>query len=365
MKGIYPPLLLLTFLFLSHCNKNNDNITPKNQVDFDIRENFADTSLRINDVIQLSDSSFIMTGGASMNGGTFQNLIMKYDKSGKKVWISIKSQSDSPKGFSRVIAVSNSKYSAYRDKGFSYDPAPRIVDYNSNGNLIFQNFVNTSISMYGLAYKSGNYFLAGEKNNYMAFQELKPDGTSQWIKFYLYGPAALSISALSDSNFVAIAGGKSTQTGNYLMKINEKGDTLWTLPYKGYAVKVLADNDFLAITGSEPNVNFIMFDSQGNEKWKIVNSDAATTSFDQGCSDILDFNSQYYIFSILKNDGTLYLYECDNSGNLKNTIQVTGIQSNTQVALNKTFDNGLIVVKSNISSSSKTFEIIKYSQVTP
>ncbi len=365
MKRFYIPILLLAALSLSRCSKNNDNVSPKNQVDFDIQQNFADTSLRINDIIQLADSSFIMTGGASMNGGNFQNLIMKYDKNGKKVWVSIKSLSDSPKGFSRAFALSQSKYSAYRDVGFSYDPAPRIVDYNSSGTLLSQNFVNTSISMFGLAYESGNYYLAGVKNNYMAFQELKPDGTSQWIKFYLYGPAALSISALSDSDFVAIAGGKSSQTGNYLLKINNLGDTLWTRPYKGYIVKALANNDFLAISGSEPNVDFIMFDDHGNENWKVENTDVSTTSFDQGCSNILDYNSQHFIFSILKNDATLYLYEFDVSGNKTNTIQVKNVSSDTQVALTTTMDNGVIVVKSNISSSTKTLELTKYSKVIP
>jgi hypothetical protein len=364
MKRLLYLLPGLTLLFTT-CSKNNDNVNPENKIDFSISESYTDTAFRINDIIQLADSSYILVGGASINKGNFQNLIMKYNKSGKRVWVNIKSNSDSPKGFSRVFPINKNKLSAYRDKGFAYDPAPRIVDYDSKGKLTLQNFVNTSITMHGLDYVAGSYFLAGEKSSVVAFQELDPNGTSKWLKFYNSGKSMLSISSLSDTTFITIGGGDISISSNLMMKLNNKGDTLWTKPRKGFTVQGLADGNFLAITGGPQDIQFQSFDNSGSAKWKSDYSDANSSSYDQGCYNILAYQSQYFIFTMLKNDGILYCYEYDLSGNLVNTIKINDIQSGTQVAATNTIDNGLIVVKSVTSTAPGKVELIKYSNVTP
>ena len=365
MRKIYFLLLLLPILFFIRCNKNNESIKPENLIAFDNIENYSDTSFRINDIFQLGDSSYLLTGGVSISKEPFQNLIMKYDKSGKRIWINIKSHSDSPKGFSRVTIVNQNKYSAYRDKGFAYDPAPRIVDYDSKGKLIFQNFVNTSITMHGLTYVNGKYYLAGEKNKVMAFQKLDPDGTSKWLKFYQYAPAALSISQLSDSNFVCIGGGNSENVGYYLLKLNNKGDTIWTKPYKGFVVQGLPDGDFLAISGTGQYIEYIRFDKNAEEKWKNQFTDASPSSYEAGCFNILGYNSKYFMFTMLKDDGIFYLYEYDESGNPVNTLTVNDINPSIHIAITKTLDEGFIAVKSSIDTNPRDLELIKYSHVTP
>ncbi len=365
MKNPIKIFALLSVLLIYQCSKNNEPSGPPNILSFDNTENYTDTVFRVNDVIQLPDSSFIMAGGASIQNGKFQNLIMKFDKSGKKVWIRIKSQSDSPKGFSRIVAVSSGKLSAYRDVGFSYDPAPRIVDYDYNGNLVFQNFVNTSIIMHGLVYMKSKYYLSGEKNNVMAYQEVNPDGTSQWIRFFLNEPPSLSVSNVSDSALVAIGGGNTSRTGRFLYKINLQGDSLWTRPFGGYEVQGLSNGNFLAVTGSGSDIDFAMFDTDGHESWKNSFSDAGTSSYATGSYRNLDFQSQYYLFSLLKSDGLLYAYVYDGSGNRVNMIKITGVSGTSQVAITETMDNGFLVVKTNQSASTHDFELIKYSQVIP
>ena len=77
MKKIFYLPLMFLILLLSECSKNNDTVKPDNTIDFSFTENHTDTAFRINDVIQLADSSFIMVGGASIHKGNFQNLVMK------------------------------------------------------------------------------------------------------------------------------------------------------------------------------------------------------------------------------------------------------------------------------------------------
>ena len=364
-KIFYLPLMFLP-LFISECSKNNDTVKPDNTIDFSIRESHSDTAFRVNDVIQLADSSFIMVGGASIHKGNFQNLVMKYDKNGKRVWISIKSNTDSPKGFSRVFAVTQNKISAYRDKGFTYDLAPRIVDYNTNGKYLDQNYVNTYIDMNAVEYVSGNFFLAGGKNGVVAFQELDPNGSSKWLKFYYSGKSMLSLSDLSDTSFVAIGGGDISISTNQLMTLNNKGDTLKTFPYKGFVVKGLQNGDFLATTGGTTNVQFRSFDQSGSVKWSSdKGSSGVTNAYPSGCYSILEYDKGYFIFTMIGNDGNLYCYEYDIAGKLVNTIQINDIGSDTRIAINKTFNNGLIVVKSVSSTTPGDVEIIKYSDVTP
>jgi hypothetical protein len=363
MKRILLELCICLNLLIQGCN-NGESPKPGENISFDIKENYTDTCFRVNKIIQLSDSGYILAGGASTGNGKFQNLFMKYDPAGKRVWVNIKSHSDSPKGFCEIIKLNENKLYAYRDYGFNYDPSPRIVEYNGKGKMIFQNIIGIGIKMNSLVFIPYDYFIAGQDQGHLAYQKLDTGARSKWIKRYSFAPAGLSITQTEDNNFISIAGGNDSGNGNYLIKIDPEGDTIWTRNYKGYVVKALSDGNFLAITGTGSNIDFIMFDNPGNEKWKIQYTDASISSFTAGCLNILDFDSGYYVFTMLKDDGIFYIYVFNKSGKLTKTDQISDISTNDQLAIAKTIDEGIIVVKSNISNTSKIFEIIKLPKVT-
>ncbi|MFQ5335058.1 MAG: hypothetical protein ACE5DN_03180 [Flavobacteriales bacterium] len=204
----------------------------------------ADYYERGNSVMQIPDGGYIITGRTVRfgSGGGVNAYLVRVDKNGKMLW----EKSFGGKGSEEGLSV-------------------RATD---DGGYIIAGFTNS--------------FGAGAADVYLV--KTKADGSEEWSK--TYGGTGIdkahSVKQTRDGGYIIT--GETYSFGNgwvncYLIRTNEKGDTLWTKVYggngieEGNSVFETADGGFV-ITGAtnsfgagDYDVYLIRTDSKGNMLW--------------------------------------------------------------------------------------------------
>jgi len=355
-------LLIILFFLIGACSKNEDS---PNQVQeakpwdkFDVTL-VPEAKLIINDILQLSDSSYVLAGSANYD----ENMLLKLDKYGNEVWYHSIEKSYSPWGLEAVfsyekmlIGVQTSRYSSGTLPGFSI--------FNQDGEVLNHIAIENCIVGTDIIKDAGSIVIAGGVNQ-MQVQRVSFEGEQLWRKNHDQHIKASSISKLSDGNYIIIGNRSNTLYSDYLMKYSSDGKVIWSKQYKGEKVLGLPDNGCIAITYSYESKKYsiIRFDESGNELWNNEIHDANRHLYYTGAMNIFNFSSDYFAYSILTEDKQVILNVLNSSGDLVNSVKIDYVNVFHRNAIIKTLDNGLLYVRSK-DDLGKTVKIKKLNYLT-
>lgn len=329
---------------------------------FQIHHNTFDSLFAITSVVQLSDSSFTLAGGISIDGGSNQNVIVKIDKFGNRDWISIMENTHSPLGLQALFTDENN-YIGYRSRTFSTSKSPRLIRFDQSGNVLQEFPIDGSISGIDLLKEDNGFIIAGGLNS-ISFQEIDFEGKVNWTHMYQPRTRVFSISKLMDGNYISLGGGGYSGTAEHLVKLNSSGEIIWSKPYKGHKVLALPDSGFIAITSDKNDMNLIRFDENGNEKWNQAITDPSAFNLDRGTLNIFDYHLDDLVYTVLTSDFALHICTINSNGELVKTTVLDDIPVRHYFAIIKTLDNGLLIVRSKgVRTNHLDFTKLSYSDL--
>jgi len=349
---------------IDEVNQPTDEINIINQTadDFIKLNHTPDSIFRINSILQLADSTYSLSGGVSIRGSYDKSLIMKLNKYGDREWMNIILNSKTPLGIENHFLVNNS-YIGYRSSSFGSGEPPSLIKFNKFGDVLNEIPITNSILGYSMLKEEDHFIVAGSINN-MKLQKINFNGEVSWTKSFNL-PASLSISKLFDENYISIGGGHYSSSGKYLVKLNKFGEKIWDKPYKGKKVLALPDNGFVAITTIGANneiYKLIRFDENGNEIWTKEIKDASIFNTEKTI-DLVNYSSDYLVYSYLTYDSSLSIKILNTSGELINSILINDVYILTYAKLIKTLDDGLFISRSGENSNiDQNLDFIKLSK---
>lgn len=354
MKKLFAYCFVIFSIF--SCTKENDITPTANKIvlptdEFHYYHETADTSYRIKGIIQLKDSSYILYGGMSLDDPfkapyrEFQNIIMKLDKYGQRVWQRRSGAANSPNGLDKLYITSNNNFIGFRHP-FIND-SPILFEFDSLGKSLSEKIISTTTKSVDIIRDDHGYLIVG--GGQPTFHKISFSGNIEWTKKYSFIMNPSSVSQFSDKSFALIGFGGSNYR-NCLMKLDQNADSLWSKKYIGYKVQALPDNNILAIINGPDNMlKFIRLDTQGEELWRVGAGYIERASANYTNLNIIRFDDDNYVFSareLTSNDNSLYLYLISGSGEVKRRIQIKLSIPWHFFALTRTLDNGILVVKS-------------------
>lgn len=342
-------ILILTSYFFNGCSQEesieNESVQEETTSEFNKSITFQYDSV-IQDVIQLSDDSYIMVGAEYFNSNN-TNLIIKIDKYGNKEWTTTMKDRHSPYGFERVF-YDNGTLMAHRSSHYSkkVGEAPEMVRFDSKGIIVDNFIIENSVNANDIIKDNDDYIAIGKGGTLQRFgiQKISSSGALVWNKSD-GSPACSSISKLPDGNFICI-GNSNNLADNLLIKINPAGEKIWTKQIRGRKVLALSDNGFIAfINNGFESTSLARFDEQGNEIWNYKVDTNEGIRFDNSLT-LINYGTNHFIFSFSTEfNRKVTTYVLDKSGTLSNKLN-TNLDNNSiidQVTITKTLDEGLFI----------------------
>jgi len=222
-------------------------------------------------VQQTSDGGYIIAGETFVNENDWDILLIKTDPNGKKEWISLLGGSGEQAAFS-VQQTSDGGFAiAGQNRPTAWSPSELLLlKVDKYGHYEWQKTYGGHSNDAGkslLITQDNGYLVAGWTN----FEEGAPgdevylvrtdkSGDTLWTRTYggAKSDQGHSVCATDDGAFVVAGYSTPTWASDpyiYLLKINEKGDTLWTRGFgltrdsRGYSVQQTSDGGYI-IAGS-------------------------------------------------------------------------------------------------------------------
>jgi hypothetical protein len=355
-------VLMFTIGFLSCTNDNNTaNETNRNPetnqesaIEFVKHFETKDSIFTLNSVVQSSDSSYTIGGAVRYNESFNKNLLMKFDKYGNRKWTRVMESSFTPNGIEKLFQNGNG-YIGYRGHHYDVENSSHFIYYNQRGNVENEIFLNKDFLGNDIVKVENNFLIAGS-NGRMAFRMLNQNGGLIWEIIYDLTPDAFSISRLTDENYISIGGSSTNAQGDYLVKLNELGEEIWTRNYKGLEILGITNNEFLAVIIYEGNWNLVKFNQEGNIMWNMPLEDFRANVNKPNAMSIIDYENEFFVCSYTNNYGHLNILVFDRNGN---KINFHKFEDGEYTMVSKTIDNGLLIA--NYDSFYK-FNIIKLSK---
>jgi hypothetical protein len=249
-------------------------------------------------VQQTADGGYILAGSTQPFGlGYVKVYLVKTDAIGDTLWTKTLGETENDAAY----AVRQTADNGYAITGYSFSwvtggPDVLLMRTNSQGDVMWTKTYGGLYDDMGYSLEQttdGGYVIAGFKGEPFEHDVfiLKTDskGDTIWTKTYggRYDDVASSIQQTRDGGYIAVGHTTSfTADQNpdvYLIRMDSKGDTLWTRTYGdmyndvGYAIRQLSDNGYIIVgyTGQEfvPglrvdfDVYLIRTDENGNMLW--------------------------------------------------------------------------------------------------
>ena len=249
-------------------------------------------------VEQTTDGGYILAGSTQPFGlGYVKVYLVKTDAVGDTLWTKTLGETENDAAY----AVRQTADNGYAITGYSFSwvtggPDVFLMRTNSQGNMMWAKTYGGLYDDMGYSLEQttdGGYVIAGFKGEPLEHDVfiLRTDskGDTIWTRTYggRYDDVASSIQQTRDGGYIAVGHTTSfTADQNpdvYLIRMDSRGDTLWTRTYGdiyndvGYAVRQLSDNGYIIVgyTGQEfvPglrvdfDVYLIRTDENGNVLW--------------------------------------------------------------------------------------------------
>ena len=248
----------------------------------------------LTDYIELEDCFYVVTTDRRTMGGYTKDFLNKYDKNWKHIWTKNIDKPKYPSGNSILRLTNNNELILISDE---YQPKTSNVGisirlYNLDGKIISEKLILTK----------------GYSN-------------------------PISIIPATDSNFYLTAeqyDRESNINSLWLMKLTQKGDTIWTKKYPHFYPRqtVLSRNGDLVFYGSNYSLiedektyfqylKIVVFDEEGNLKW----SKDTKQNYYEKPGNLIETKEGNYLFSStitpIKDKGDrAYIFELNRNGEL-------------------------------------------------
>lgn len=315
-----------------------------------------DSIFILNSMVQLSDSSYTISGAVRYDETGNKNVLMNFDKYGKRTWTTVMKDTYTPSGIQKLYKNSFG-YVGYVGHHYNFEKSPHIIFFDGKGNVEKEIFTNNEI-LGNDVYKDGNNFLiAGYADGNMLLRMITQDGNLIWNKGFQFYPRAHSLTKLDDGNFIVIGGGGYTGEGEYLIKLDNKGEVIWSKPYKGLEVTALPNNEFLAITTSGDSPSLVRFDELGTKVWDIPLQALGPGSLGNALT-ILNYD-EFLVTAYINDASNLNILVSDLDGNVIKLHTIDSLRGGMYTLVSKTLDGGLLISHSNNDSP---FNLIKMSE---
>jgi hypothetical protein len=249
-------------------------------------------------VQQTTDGGYILAGSTQPFGlGYVKVYLVKTDATGDTLWTKTLGETENDAAY----AVRQTADNGYAITGYSFSwvtggPDVFLMRTDSQGDVMWAKTYGGLYDDMGYSLEQttdGGYVIAGFKGEPLEHDVfiLRTDskGDTIWTKTYggRYDDVASSIQQTRDGGYIAVGHTTSFTVDQnpdvYLIRMDSKGDTLWTRTYGdiyndvGYAVRQLPDNGYIIVgyTGREfvPglrvdfDVYLIRTDENGNVLW--------------------------------------------------------------------------------------------------
>lgn len=342
---------------MSSCSNENDSLPDIETTNQFIKYHTTiDSIFTINSMVQLSDSSFILAGGVKIKGSNDKNVIMKLDKFGNRDWLNVMDNTSSPRGLQAVF-VDGDNYIGYRSHRYHLDDyPPSLIRFSKTGGVLNEIPIDGDFLGFDIIRDEDSFIIAGR--NAMLIKKIGVNGEVSWTRTF-GGPTAFAITKLNDGNYVTIGGYNYTGTGEYLIKLSQSGENIWSRTYKGIKVLALPDNGFVAVTGFVDNLSFTRFDENGFTLWKKPIANLGSNS--ERTVSIFNYDLDYFVYSYYNTNNNLNICILDSNGNKVNTHTEKNFgfgsfgQYNNEII--KTLDGGLFIARTGIDWELKFIKI--------
>ena len=249
-------------------------------------------------VRQTKDGGYIVAGSTQPQGlGYVKVYLVKTDAAGEILWTKTLGETENDAAYA-VQQTSDGGYiiTGYAFTWVTHGPDVLLIKIDSRGEVMWtKNYGGRYDDMgYSVAQTTdGGYVVAGCKGEPLAHDvyvlKTNSTGDTLWTRTYggQFDDLGSSIQQTSDGGYIVV--GHTTSFSDdekpdiYLIRIDSKGDSLWTRTYGGahndvgYAVRQLPDNGYIIVgyTGQEfvpgRRVNFDVYiirtDSDGKVLW--------------------------------------------------------------------------------------------------
>lgn len=210
------------------------------------------------DVIQTSDSNFVISGYHNVSGGL---LLKKVDANGNTLWTRTGTG-----GWGQAVQQTF-------DGGFIVG-GRNLNKTDSNGLILWTKTPpGGGQAMYVIQAADSNYVATGFAGNYIYLKKIDTAGTTIWTKSYtgtLQNTSNNDLAQTSDGGYILAGQDTGSAAGALLIKTDANGDTLWRkfLP-ADYGTGVVQTKDGgYAVSGSSLNqMILIKTDANGIVQW--------------------------------------------------------------------------------------------------
>lgn len=362
-KTISTLFLVALSLILTNCSGDSDNSsdntdddtieTPTDPIDPPIDPPTESTTefhkyhlsnnvkYRLNSIVQLSDSSYTLGGSVTGN----KNVLVNFDKYGNIDWTKEMTNTFTPFGIEKLF-LNNDGYIGFRGSNYANNTSSHIIYFDGEGNVEDDILFDPSVSsLYNDMIRDGNNFLiGGAAGSNIVYRKLNANGDLIWEASEFFSTEAYSISKLSDGNYISIGGGNITANEDYLVKLSESGEILWTKIHRGFLVSAISNTNFLAVINDDSiySANIARFDQEGSIIWSIPLVNFRGAGPPPSPLNIISYDDGLFICSYVNEDLGLNLLVFDEDGNEINLHTVDN-DFYDYTSVGKTLDNGLII----------------------
>lgn len=349
IRNIKTTLLILMLIFSVFSCSNDDSTgdetisnpesNQETTVEFVKHFETQDSIFTLNSSVQLHDSSYIIGGAVRFNGSFNKNLLMKFDKYGNRKWTRIMENSYTPYGIEKIFENGDG-YLGFRGHHYDVENSSHFIYFNQDGIIENEIFLNKDFLANDIIKVENNFIIAGRTSGDMAFRMLNNNGELIWETIFDFQPEAFSISRLTNGNYISIGGANAGYHGEFLIKLNEQGQKIWSKTYKGIEILGIANNEFLAVIVYQSNWSLVKFDQDGNIIWNEPLKDFYPDINKPNALSIIDYDNESFLCAYTNPYGHLRLLVLDPNGN---EINFQTFDDGEYTMVSKTIDNGLLI----------------------
>ncbi len=291
-------------------------------------------------VQQTYDSGYIITGWTESYGaGCSDVYLIKTDKNGDILWTRTYGGTDYDKGSSiQITADSGYIISGWTKSYGNSNENAYLIKTDKNGDTLWTRVYGGSDNDWFMSIESaGNndYIAVGATESFgsgdfdVFLIRLNNRGDTLWAR--TYGGRGrdwgMSVNRTQDDGFIITGGTNTYGSGDYniyLIKVNSYGDTLWTRTYGegdicvGYSVQQTNDDGYIITGWSSWDVCLIKTDKYGEMIWSKIYGGSGE-DFGSSVRQTRDggyiFVGKTYSFGVGSHD--VYLVKTDSFGNIK------------------------------------------------
>lgn len=298
-----------------------------------------DSIFILNSMVQLSDSSYTISGAVRYDETGNKNVLMNFNKYGKRTWLTVMEDTHTPYGIQKLYKNSFG-YVGHVGHHYNFEDSPHIIYFDGNGNVEKEILTNNSILGHDVVRDGNNFLIAGYGDGDMLLRMITQDGNLIWNKSFQFYPDAHSLDKLDDGNFIVIGGGGYTGVGEYLLKVDNKGEVIWSKPYKGLEVTALPNNEFLAVTTGDSS-SLVRFDELGTKVWDIPLQDLSLANLGDALT-IINYDD-FVVTAYVNNKYNLNILVSDLDGNVIKLHTIDSLRGGKYTLVSKTLDGGLLI----------------------